>query len=459
MANLDVRGVIEQGFCIGCGACTVGNQAVIKFNEYGDLVANIIDTNKNTSALDAVCPFSDKALSETELAKIAFGGQEKMSYGDEIGYFNGLYAGFSSEYRSYGSSGGIVSWLLAKLLDGNLVDKVIVVGKSSDGDRYFDFRVIDRSQDLKGTGTSFYYPVSYDGALKYIIENPGRYAITGIPCFHKALRQLKIVNPIIAERVKYQIGIVCGQMKSAQYLNYLTRKTGESSHPVSACFRRKDENGRADEYFFEAQFKKTDGILITKSINNRDIGSNWGMGLFKPKACDFCDDVFAETADIAVMDGWLNQYVRDGRGTSLVVTRLNELKEILSVGVEKSELSLEAIDEYAVVESQRGGLNHRRAGLRYRLSLEKRNELIPNKRLNPSSDMDFWFKCEQWFRLALREKSRYSMKRQLDSGLDGLGVYNSHMRGILFFYKWFGRLRNRLARRRDYKQWFKLDAK
>lgn len=39
------------------------------------------------------------------------------------------------------------------------------------------------------------------------------------------------------------------------------------------------------------------------------------------KACDFCDDVFAETADIALGDAWLPEYVQDGNGTNVVVTR------------------------------------------------------------------------------------------------------------------------------------------
>lgn len=460
MTGLGIREVVEQGLCIGCGVCTIGNQATVKFNEYGDLVADIkIAKGQDTSSLDFVCPFSDKSNTETQIAHKIFGDQQDVSYGDELGFFTGLYAGYSKEYRASGSSGGIVTWLLAKLLDENIVDKVIVVAKTTDRERYYDFKVVDRSADLKATGTSFYYPVSYDAALKYIVENPGRYAITGIPCFHKALRQLKLVNPIISERVKYQIGIVCGQMKSAQYLEYLSRKAGGNSRPVSACFRRKDENGRADEYFFEAQFKSENGSLLTRTINNRDIGSNWGMGLFKPKACDYCDDVFAETADIAVMDGWLPQYVKDGRGTSLIVTRSNELKSILNRGETLGELLIEKVSEDDVVESQRGGLNHRRAGLRYRLSLEKTGALYPRKRLKASSDFDFLFKMEQRFRSVLREKSRNAMKKQIDAGVPGLKSYNSTMTGVLFAYKWFTRIRSRITPSRDYKYWFKLDDK
>lgn len=460
MLDLGVREVIEQGFCIGCGACTIkSNTAKIVFNQYGELVADINACTENEiKSMAEVCPFSTAAKNETELSHLAFKDQKNTAIGNEVGIFNGLYAGHSNIYRKWGSSGGIVNWLLAQLLTDNKVDKVIVVGASNhNDDRYFDFKVIDNPNDLITTGTSFYYPVSYDKILQYVIKNPGRYAITGVPCFHKALRQIKLVTPIIKERIIYQIGIVCGQMKSAFYLDYLTRKTGANTLPDTACFRRKNESARADEYLFEANFNTHSKKPETRQIGNREIGSNWAMGLFKPRACDFCDDVYAETADIAVMDAWLDRYVNDGKGTSLVVTRLHTLKAMLENGKNTNEIQLEPISEADVVESQRGGLNHRRAGLRYRLFLGSQHESIPKKRVLPSNQLDIWFKIEQQIRARIRTKSRDAMRKQLESGQNGLSLYESDMKGILGLYKWFSRIRNRITRNRNYKSLFKLD--
>lgn len=459
MLNFGVQEVIGENFCIGCGACTVKSPAAkIEFNPFGELVADVSDCESSEiSLMDQVCPFSSVALNETELARIAFANEATVQFGPEIGIFTGLYAGYSNSYRKFGSSGGIVTWLLSELLRTGKVDKVIVVGKSVDGDRFFDFKMIDNPSDLSTTGTSFYYPVSYDGALKYIMENPGRYAITGVPCFHKALRQLKLTTPILAERVVYQIGIVCGQMKSSFYLEYLSRKTGGKTSPVNACFRRKDESARADNYLFEASFKTASGEIETRSVRNREIGSNWAMGLFKPRACDYCDDVFAETADIAVMDAWLDQYVADGKGTSLIITRSAALQLMLDEGKNSGELHLEESSESNVVESQRGGLNHRRAGLRYRAFLDEKKGPLPTKRVLPSASIDGWFKIEQRIRASIRQKSRLAMKEQLRSGQLGLAIYDSKMKMVLGAYKWFGRLKSRVAKRHDYKPLFKLD--
>lgn len=458
--GIGVREVISRGFCIGCGVCTTKSDvAKIAFNQYGELIADIQEcSDAEVRSMDTVCPFSAAGPNETELARVAFHDEKNARIGKELGAFTGLYAGYSQTFRKWGSSGGIVSWLLSQLLERGMVDKVIVVGKSDNGDRFFDFKIVENTADLQETGTSFYYPVSYDQALRYILANPGRYAVTGVPCFHKALRQLKADNPLIAARVVYQIGIVCGQMKSSFYLEYLARKTGAHLPPVTACFRRKDESARADDYCFEGVFKNTAGELETRSVRNREIGANWAMGLFKPRACDFCDDVFAETADIAVMDAWLDRYVNDGRGTSLVVTRSSALKALLDGGSATGALHLESVSENEVVESQLGGLNHRRAGLRYRLFLEEQSGPVPKKRVEPDNRIDLWFKVEQRIRSAICTKSRIAMRRQIDSGSTGLNIYESEMKGVLALYKWFGRLRRRVSGARDYRPRFNLDA-
>ncbi|QPF75102.1 hypothetical protein G8A07_20740 [Roseateles sp. DAIF2] len=455
---LSATAVAEKGFCIGCGACTVSNgSAKIDFNEYGELTVKMNSASAAQSmAVDKVCPFSTSAPSESVLAEAEFAKLPGISRGEEVGFYSGLYAAYSHKHRSAGSSGGIATWLLGKLLDTNKVDKVIAVGRTADGDRFFDFKVISNSEELSTTATSFYYPVSYDRILKYVLENPGRYAITGVPCFHKALRQLKREHPLLRERIVYQIGIVCGQMKSALYLEYLTRRSGMERVAEDACFRRKNPLARADEYYFEASATSQDGEHFVKRIGNREIGANWGMGLFKPKACDFCDDVFAETADIAIMDAWLPKYVTDGLGTSLVVTRSAEINDILETARE-SELWAERVDEQSVMESQRGGLNHRRAGLRYRLALAA-GTAVPSKRVLPHKNFGVFFKLEQKLRERLRRKSREAMLAQVHGGELGLKTYDAQMTLTLQMYRWLYRIKSRLGKSIDYRNEFRLDA-
>jgi len=42
----------------------------------------------------------------------------------------------------------------------------------------------------------------------------------------------------------------------------------------------------------------------------------WTNGFFKLNACNFCDDIFAELADVVFMDAWIDPYIYDSKGTN-----------------------------------------------------------------------------------------------------------------------------------------------
>lgn len=434
--NIEIANVVNRGFCIGCGACTIISPSIeVYLNQHGEYIADL-ERASSTELQNAssVCPFSNTTDNESVIADAIF-KDVCTNYDDRVGYYSNLYAGYSGDYRRFGSSGGIVTWLLASLLMNNIIDKVIRVGPSSNGNIYFGYEVITDPLSLVTGSTSFYYPVTMQDVLSYVKENPGRYAITAVPCFHKALRLLKKADPIILDRITYQIGIVCGQMKSSFYLEYLLRRIKMNGDLVSACFRRKDINARADQYLFEAKYKtKLSDKFVTATLSNDQIGANWGMGLFKPKACDFCDDVFAETADIAVMDGWLPKYIEDGNGMSLVLSRNNLLNQLLFNLTTDNNSYLEPITVEEIIHSQQGGLNHRRKGLRYRLYLSRNQLWYPHKRVSISNTQGMIFRIDQRIRLLLRTQSRLSFYVQKVYGR-GLFIYNISMFIPLFLYK------------------------
>lgn len=108
----------------------------------------------------------------------------------------------------------------------------------------------------------------------------------------------------------------------------------------------------------------------------REVGDMWGTGLFKANACDFCDDVVTELADISLGDAWLEPYSLDGSGTSVIVTRSPMAELIVQEGMEKSEIVIELISPDTMRASQQGSYNHRHEGLYVRLK-EARAKGIP----------------------------------------------------------------------------------
>lgn len=422
--------VIKNDLCIGCGACAVMSESAgmeLKGGLYAPNFQN--STISQQTSADAVCPFTDLSSNEDQIAREVF-EITQLKKDDYLGYWHSAYAGYSVEMREYGASGGIISWLLAKLLEDDLVDYVIAVGEIGNQHPRFGYKIISSVDELKISGGSAYYPVTYSEVIEQVRQQEGRYVFVGIPCFNKSIRLLKKQDPVLDRRIVFQVGLVCGHLKTKEYGDYLIRLTGLHEDNVKSIhFRRKAEDGKANEYLFEA--KTADGEVRT--ISNKQIGSNWGMGVFKPKACDYCDDVFAETADAVCMDAWLPQYIKDGKGISLFLTRTEKLDALVRAHIESGELIAEEVNEQELVDSQAGGIRHRRRGLKFRLFIAGIFGWKPTKRVMPTAKVGFWFALVQVARLFLRRLSKFTFSIQKRSR--GTNFYTAVMLFPKFVFK------------------------
>ena len=113
-------------------------------------------------------------------------------------------------------------------------------------------------------------------------------------------------------------------------LNILASRAGVTYNQFSQPqFRIKDHQSTASDYSFGC--KDEEGALHT--IKMRKVGDMWGSGMFKNNACDFCDDVTTELADISLGDAWLNPYNQDGKGTNVMVTRSKLAEDLINEGI------------------------------------------------------------------------------------------------------------------------------
>lgn len=72
-------------------------------------------------------------------------------------------------------------------------------------------------------------------------------------------------------------------------------------------------------------------------------------------------------ADISLGDAWLEPYSKDGRGTSVVITRSPLADAIIQEGIQSTTLSVEPISPDTMRASQQGSYNHRHDGLYVRV--------------------------------------------------------------------------------------------
>lgn len=331
---------------------------------------------------ERLCPFSPQARDEDELARGQF--PDAANVDGRIGRFEAAYVGHVAEsgFRAAGSSGGMVSWTAAELLRRGLVDgvaHVVAADPRSEG-RLFRYRVSRTEQEVRDGARSRYYPIDLSAVLGEMRAIPGRYAVVGIPCFIKAVNLLRAEDPLIRERIAFTLGLFCGHMKSARMVESFAWQMGAAPAAVEAIeYRVKDSERPANWY--RAEVRLEDG-----STRQRDwwhlVDGDWGSGFFQHSACNFCDDVVAETADISFGDAWVEPYSADGRGTNVVVVRSPLINELVLSGIDERRLEFRPVDADFVVRTQAAGFRQRREGLAYRLAWRRRN-VLPRKRVRP----------------------------------------------------------------------------
>ena len=182
-------------------------------------------------------------------------------------------------------------------------------------------------------------------------------------------------------------------------------------------------------------------------------GFAWMSGMFKLPTCDYCDDVFAELADITFMDAWLPEYSNDSAGTSIVISRSAMAEKLLV----KSNMApcltvMKELSISKVIESQQFVVKNKRVLLSHRLWVAARyDRQAPPKRVSPVRPS-----LLQYMLIRNAEKIRLcsyaALRKQKESGEPGLAIFDQEMASALNQRKWLYRMvptniRNGLLRR------------
>jgi coenzyme F420-reducing hydrogenase beta subunit len=392
------------------------------------------------------CPFSPAAADEDEIAAELFPAAPTTD--PRIGRFEAAYVGHALEdpFRANGSSGGLTSWVAAELLRTGVVDgvaHVVPTDPEKDG-RFFAYRISRSVEALSQGAKSRYYPVELSSVLREIRETPGRYAIVGVPCFIKAIHLLRRIDPVIEERVTHTLGLFCGHMKSANMIESFAWQLGAEIGRVRALdYRIKDEGRPANWY--RAQLELADGSSAAQDWWHLADG-DWGAGFLQNPACDWCDDVVAETADISFGDAWVEPYSSDGRGTNVVIVRTKELVLLIEQARSEGKLQLDPVDAEFIVRTQAAGLRHRRDGLAYRLTWRRRG-IRPRKRVSPSAHLPLRRKLVYRMRYAIGRWSHRMFR--LARALRTPAIYTQWARAVLRLYQSLTWSRGRLGKLLD----------
>jgi len=295
------------------------------------------------------------------------------------------YAGYSrrGDQRANGASGGLATWFLTELLRRGVVSHVACVQARPGSKPLFEYTICDTLEQVESGAKSAYYPVEASGVLERILSGEGRYAVVCLPCVAKSLRLAGRRLPCLAERLVCVVGLVCGHGANAYFAEYAAALADpEAGPPSRVTFRTKNPRLPATEHGIECSWRGADNKTVYWS---QGLGRAWSGYWFTPIPCLYCDDVFAETADVAFMDAWLPRYMPDYRGTNLVVTRSQLAEDILRSADRSSDIHLEPCSAEDLARSQATALCEKRDALSYRLCLAgQQGRRVPQKRVPDS---------------------------------------------------------------------------
>lgn len=338
--------------------------------------------NPVSAASCASCPFNDEAPNEDAIGAQLFAAIEGVDHTAELGYYTECFAGYVADkkQRALSTSGGITTWLLGELLSRGMVDRAICVTPAEQSGVLFEYSILSSTDAVSTAKKARYYPTEVSDVLTTVLDTNFRYAFVGLPCTVKAVRLAALQDERLHDRIVHSIAIFCGHLKTPQYADYLSREIGFSEDDIATVdFRRKTSTPPAQNYEFLGV--TADGASAAKPMR-AVLGGNWGQTFFMQDACNWCDDVVGETADISLGDAWIPPYSDDPLGTNLVVVRDPRIGSILADGLAAGELQLDVVDPETVARSQDGSYRQRRTGLAYRLSMaQQQGRPVPAKRV------------------------------------------------------------------------------
>lgn len=402
--------VVKNNVCIGCGACAFISRGKIKMelNKFGEYEPKSLvqDLGKQTKKLTVqVCPSLSPDLNENFLGKTLYDDGQKFD--EHIGYYINCYGAYvkSSKIRHNSTSGGFGTWLGLKLLDLGLIDGVIHA-KSINPKRHkgalFSYGISGNAEEIKNGAKTRYHVMEMSEVLSKIKEGNKKYLFIGVPCFIKSLRRIQRLDNQIQKNIPFAASLVCGHYKSIHWTNSLAWAVGIQPKDLKEFqYRTKSEKIDPRAYVFRAT--SFSGVTIQKN-SSKVIGGKFNAGAMMPNACNYCDDVVGETADITIGDAWLPRFDFNKSGTNLLIIRNTKLHEVILGGASKEEVILHKISHEDAIKSQSGGFRQRREGLSFRLSIAKKgNFWVPQKRIKAQQ-----FKVSSLRKLIYRQRMKVS---------------------------------------------------
>lgn len=361
--NNVISEIDNKDLCSGCGVCAgicPANALTMSLQENGDLVPFVDESrclDKCTLCLE-ICPFTKGFHNPREKNIKLFNQDTGARYNDAIGWYNTTYVGYRVDeaLRKTSASGGLVTWCLESLFNQGHITKAALVRLAKNNEKgFFEFYEARSVADLRNSSGSFYHPVEISQIIRLIAaDDENKWAIVGVPCLCAAVRNV----PKLKKKVTFVLGLACGMYQNTFYTEMLLAASGvDRRNIINIEYRRKSDGVSPSDF----RFRGTDNRGLGKEVAYHGLPYYLGNNaFFRLNTCNFCMDVFAETADACFMDAWLHEYSQESKGTSLVVIRDRLLNELFQMGNAEHTICISPIAPEKIIESQTGHVRRKK---------------------------------------------------------------------------------------------------
>ncbi len=157
---------------------------------------------------------------------------------------------------------------------------------------------------------SKYNVVPMNLLLRRVIEEPGRYALVGLPCHITASGSRASAAQLLRERVVFTMGIFCGRTATPRATEVEIRRAGLDPADVARV------TYRGPGWPGSLRIQTRSGAVRTAELSEYFDRFDRGYRLLR---CRLCADVMADLADVSVGDAWLERFAGSPGVSDLVV--------------------------------------------------------------------------------------------------------------------------------------------
>lgn len=335
--------VVGGRLCSGCGLCASLSGGAVEMHLAPPGYARPREVAPVSAAIDTL-------IDKTCPGSIVAPWPEAPHTDARWGPYRSIYTGHatSPDMRHAGSSGGVLSALLAHLLETGAVSRVVHTAMDEAAPTLNRIqRSFGRDAVLQAAG-SRYAPASPLAGIVAELDRGGKFVFLGKPCDVSALRMLAKQDPRVDQAVPVMLSFFCAGTPSQAGTDRLLARLGADKAKLRT-FRY-----RGDGWPGFATAIEADGHTTRMSY-----AASWGDILSKEVQfrCRICPDAVGGVADLACADAWYGDEsgypsFDEAEGRSLIMVRTRAGETLLTAALAAGSVVAETLAVEDIVKMQ-----------------------------------------------------------------------------------------------------------